>query len=288
MTLGFRHAACPTRAKSRRASLIGVLLAVGLCFGSGSSRAEVLHLAVTTSIEASGLTAHLASSFQTATGIIMRAVVAGTGQALEIGRRGDVDATLTHDTTSEKALVEQGVGLERREIMENDFVLIGPNDDPAAIAGMIDVSAAMAKIADAGEVFLSRADASGTYKAELRLWRDAGIAPASDGDDWYLETGMGQDTNLNMAAARGAYTLTDRATWLASGNRAGLTVLVEGDPRMVNRYGLVLIDPRVHAHVNAADARAFADWLTSPQGRAAISAFQIDNVSLFRPAQKVP
>ncbi len=218
----------------------------------------------------------------------MRAVVAGTGQALEIGRRGDVDATLTHDTASEKALVEQGVGLERRDIMENDFVLIGPDDDPAAIAGMIDVSAAMAKIAAAGEMFLSRADASGTHKAELRLWRDAGIAPASDGDDWYLETGMGQGANLNLAAARGAYTLIDRATWLASGNRAGLAVLVEGDPRLVNRYGLVLIDPRVHAHVNAADARSFADWLTSPQGRAAISAFQIDNVSLFRSVPKIP
>jgi tungstate transport system substrate-binding protein len=271
-----------------RTRLAAALLAIGLCFGAAPVWAGVLQLAVTTSIEASGLTAHLASSFQDATGITLRAVVAGTGQALKLGRRGDVDATLTHDASSEEALVADGIGLERRAVMENDFILVGPDDDPATVAGMTDVSAALATIAAAGEVFLSRADDSGTHKAELRLWRDAGLAPAADGGDWYLETGMGQGTNLNMAAARGAYTLIDRATWLASGNRAGLTILVQGDPKMINRYGLVLIDPRAHAHVNVADARAFADWLTSPDGRAAIAAFRIGGVPLFRPIPGAP
>lgn len=287
MASGFRRAGGPTRTRSRT-RLAAALLAAGLCFGTASAGAGVFHLAVTTSIEASGLTAHLASSFQDATGIILRAVVAGTGQALALGRRGDVDATLTHDAASEAALVAEGIGLERRTVMENDFVLIGPDDDPAAIAGMTDVSAALTRIAAADEVFLSRADDSGTHKAELRFWRDAGLAPAADGDGWYLETGMGQGAILNLAAARGAYTLIDRSTWLASGNRAGLAVLVEGDPRLINRYALVLIDPRAHAHVNASDARAFADWLTSPDGRAAIAAFQIDGAPLFRPVLESP
>ena len=136
--------------------------------------------------------------------------------------------------------------------MENEFILVGPDDDPAAISGLTDVAAAMARIAAAGEVFLSRADDSGTHMAELRLWRDTGFAPVSGADRWYLETGLGQGANLNMAAARGAYTLIDRATWLTSGNRAGLAVLVEGDPRLINPYGLVLINPRAHPHVNVA------------------------------------
>ena len=287
MTSGVHRAGCPTRARSRT-RLAAALLAIGLCLGAAPAWAGVLHLAVTTSIEASGLSAHLAASFQDATNITLRTVVAGTGQALVLGRRGDVDATLTHDAASEEALVAEGIGLERRTVMENEFVLIGPDDDPAAIAGMTDVSAALTRIATAGEVFFSRADDSGTHKAELRFWRDAGLTPAADGGGWYLKTGMGQGANLNMAAARGAYTLIDRATWLASGNRAGLTVLVEGDPRLINRYALVLIDPRAHTHVNVTDARAFADWLTSPDGHAAIAAFQIDSAPLFRPVLEAP
>jgi tungstate transport system substrate-binding protein len=283
MMSGTRWPAWRARARKQALAII-IALATGLTFGSGSARAEVLHLAVTTSIEASGLTAHLASSFEDATGISLRAIVAGTGQALDLARRGDVDATLTHDSTSEQALIEEGIGLERREVMENDFVLIGPDDDPAAVVGMIDIVAAMGRIAASGMMFLSRGDDSGTHKAELRLWRIAGLAPAPDDTSWYLETGLSQGANLNMATARGAYTLIDRATWLASGNRAGLAVMVEGDPRLVNRYGLVLIDPRAHAHVNAAGARTFADWLASPSGRAAIAALRVDGISLFRPA----
>lgn len=259
------------------------LLAGSLTLGATPAFAGGLTLAVTTSIEASGLLDHLLPAFEKATGTTVRAVVAGSGQALEMGRRGDVDATFTHDSASEMALVAGGVGLERRNVMANDFVLVGLNDDRAQIAGLSNAADALRKIADSDALFLSRGDESGTHKAERRLWAAASIDPSQSSGGWYLETGLGQGANLNMAVARGAYTLTDRGSWIAFGNHADLMVLVEGDPRLYNQYGVVLINPSVHKHINADVARAFADWLTSSEGQARIAAYRIDGAQPFQP-----
>ncbi len=240
-------------------------------------------MASTTSTVNSGLFDHLLPLFTAATGIEVRVVAVGTGAALKLGERGDADVVLVHDRGAEERFVAQGFGVERRDVMYNDFVIVGPARNPAGIEGSCEAPAAFAAIARSRTPFTSRGDDSGTHKAERRLWRAAGVDPAEGSGRWYFETGSGMGATLNMAAAKEAYTLSDRGTWLAFKNRRGLVVLVEGDRRLHNPYGVMLVNPARHAHVKRDDAMAFIRWITSGDGRAAISAFRIDGQALFVP-----
>ena len=237
-------------------------------------------VASTTSTEQSGLFGHILPQFQAATGIEVRVVAQGTGQALETGKRGDADVVFVHARAAEEAFVAEGDGLERHPVMYNDFVIVGPADDPAGIAGLEDVVKAFVRIAATGATFASRGDDSGTNKAELRFWDEAGVEP---GGDWYRELGSGMGPTLNTAAELPAYTLTDRATWLSFSNRGPLEILVEGDPELFNQYGVILVNPARHPHVKAEDGQAFIDWLISNEGQAAIASYKIDGQQLFFP-----
>ena len=253
---------------------------------AGPANARDLVLATTTSVEGSGLLGNLLSRFREFTGITVLAVIAGTGQVLRIGRAGDADVLLTHDPESEARFVTNSWGIDRRPVMANDFLLAGPLSDPAGVADMGDVVQAFAAIARAGAPFLSRGDDSGTHKAERRLWDAAGLTPWSDGEAWYRETGTGQGATLNTAAAMGAYLLVDRGTWLAARNRGELVVLFSGDARLWNLYSVIRVNPARHAHIQAAAARTFADWLTGPAGQATIAGYQIDRAQPFHPAAR--
>lgn len=286
--------------RTARAALAFVLaLALGpvLAFALGAATAasageRFITVASTTSTENSGLFAHILPRFEAATGIAVRVIAVGTGQAIRLARNGDADVLLVHDRPSEERFVAEGFGVERHDVMYNDFVLVGPGDDPANVGGLSDAPAALARIAAANEAggggpaapFVSRGDDSGTHKAELRLWRAAGIDPAGASGGWYLETGSGMGATLNTAAAVGGYALSDRGTWLSFRNRRGLVVLVEGDPRLFNPYGVILVNPERHPHVKAADGRAFIDWLTSPAGQEAIAGFTIAGRQAFFPS----
>jgi tungstate transport system substrate-binding protein len=240
-------------------------------------------VASTTSTEQSGLFKHLLPRFTEATGIEVRVVAVGTGQALRLGENGDADVVFVHDTKSEEKFVANGFGVDRRPVMYNDFVLVGPIADPAGIKGGTDVAAALVSIAKAEAPFASRGDDSGTHKAEKRLWTASGVTPAAP---WYRETGSGMGPTLNMAAGIGGYALTDRGTWLNFKNRQDLAVLVEGDRRLANPYGVMLVNPARHAHVKEADARAFIDWLTGSVGQDAIASYTINGEQLFFPDAK--
>ncbi|MFA7429123.1 MAG: extracellular solute-binding protein [Rhodospirillaceae bacterium] len=237
-------------------------------------------VASTTSTEQSGLFTHLLPKFTEATGIEVRVVAVGTGQALRLGENGDADVVFVHDTASEEKFIAAGFGVDRKPVMYNDFVLVGPANDPAKVKGGQDISKALAVIAKAEAPFASRGDDSGTHKAEQRLWKDAALTPAAP---WYRETGSGMGPTLNTAAAMGAYALTDRGTWLNFKNRQGLEIVVEGDRRLANPYGVILVNPARHAHVKEADARAFMDWLTGPAGQGAITSYTINGEQLFFP-----
>lgn len=237
----------------------------------------------TTSTEASGLFGHLLPQFEEATGIDVRVVAVGTGQALEIARRGDADVLLVHHKPSELELVRNGYGVERHPVMYNDFIIVGPADDPAGIAGMDDAPAALAAIAATEAVFASRGDNSGTNKKELELWEAAGIDPTRGSGDWYRETGSGMGKTLNTAAAMDAYALADRGTWISFNNRRDLELLVAGDERLFNPYGVILVSPEQFPHVNAEDGRRFIDWLTSEPGQQAIAEFRLRGQQLFTP-----
>jgi tungstate transport system substrate-binding protein len=239
-------------------------------------------LASTTSTEQSGLFAHLLPAFQKQTGIAVRVLAVGTGQALDLARRGDADAVLVHDPSAEEKFVAEGFGLARIEIMANDFVLIGPRDDPARAKGR-EVRAALLAIYAAQAPFVSRGDASGTHAAELRAWRSAARNPAQEKARWYREIGQGMGAALNTAAAMNAYVLSDRGTWLAFKNRQQLALLVEGDPALRNPYGAMVVNPARHGHVKHADAQAFVDWLISPVGQHAIATYTINGEALFFP-----
>jgi tungstate transport system substrate-binding protein len=257
--------------------------ALGLGPASPAAAYQPLILASTYSTENSGLLDALVPKFTDATGIAVRAVIAGTGQVLNIGRGGDCDAILSHDAESEIAFVAEGFGAERRAVMYNRFLLVGPADDPAGARGMTDAATAFAAIARVRALFLSRGDDSGTNKAERRLWTAAGIDPGAEGEGWYRETGVSQGANLNIASGLGAYTLTDSSTWLAFGNRGPLEALVTDGPRLFNQYAVTLVSPERHPHVQAAKARAFMDWITAPEGQAAIGAYRIDGRKAFVP-----
>ena len=242
-------------------------------------------LASTTSTEQSGLFAHLLPQFKAASGTDVRVVALGTGQALDLARRGDADIVLAHDQAAEEKFVADGHGIKRLPVMYNDFVLIGPAADPAKARGT-DISAALQKLAAAGSSstgFISRGDKSGTHAAELRYWAAAGIDISAARPAGYQECGCGMGPALNIAASTGAYVLADRGTWLAFKNRAGLALLVQGDRRLFNQYGVMVVNPARHPHVKLALAQGFADWLVSPAGQAVLASHKIGGEQLFFP-----
>lgn len=239
-------------------------------------------MASTTSTEQSGLFAHLLPEFRKATGIDVRVVALGTGQALDMGRRGDADIVFVHDQAAEEKFVAEGFGLARRPVMYNDFVLIGPKADPAGVKGR-DIVAALGQLAASTSGFVSRGDKSGTHAAELRYWKAANVDVAAARPSGYKECGCGMGPALNMAASSNAYVLADRGTWLSFRNRGELAILVEGDRRLFNPYGVIVVNPAKHPHVKRDLAQQFADWVVSPQGQAAIAAYKVGGEPLFFP-----
>lgn len=253
-------------------------------FATASTAADrFVTVASTTSTQNSGLFDHLLPRFTAETGIDVRVVAVGTGQALRIARNGDADVLLVHHRSGEEAFVAEGHGVKRHALMYNDFVLLAPPGDPAGVVGLDDITRALGRIAAAGAKFVSRGDDSGTHRRELALWAQAGIDVAAASGGWYRETGSGMGATLNVAAAMAGYALSDRATWLSHGQRAALAVAVEGDARLANPYGVILVNPSRHPHVKAVDGQALIDWLLSPRGQETLAAFRIDGQQLFFP-----
>src|SRR5246127_1478330 len=240
-------------------------------------------VASTTSTEQSDLFGYLLPRFSEATNIAVKVVAVGTGQALDIGQRGDADVVFVHDRPAEDKFMAEGQGVKRFDVMYNDFVIVGPKVDPAHIAGDNDVVDALRKIAAAKAPFISRGDHSGTHEAELRLWKQAGIDVAAEKEGWYREIGQGMGPALNIASSSNAYLLSDRGTWLSFKNRGDLTILTEGDKRLFNQYGVMLVNPEKHPSVKAKEGQAFIDWLISPKGQKAIADYRIDGQQLFFP-----
>jgi len=271
-----------TLASLLRAGLAALLLTATLA-SPGTAQERSVRMLSTTSTENSGLLAYLLPIFESKTGIRVHVVAVGTGQALRGARNGDADVLMVHDKASELKLIAAGHGVERREVMYNDFVIVGPREDPAKIGGNKDTIRALQMIKKSGAVFVSRGDDSGTHKAERRLWRAAGIEPGGRSDPWYREAGSGMGATLNIAAGMNAYTLTDRGTWLSFRNRRDLEILVEGDPPLFNQYGIMLVNPAKHPHVKAKEGRQLIDWITSPEGQRAIGKFTVEGRVLFIP-----
>ena len=240
-------------------------------------------VASTTSTEQSGLFKYLLPMFEKKTGIQARVVALGTGQALDMGRRGDADVVFVHDPEAEKKFMDEGYGVNYRQVMYNDFVLIGPSSDIARIGGGKDILDAFKKIMAAKAPFVSRGDKSGTHAAELRYWAEAGVDIAKVKGSWYRETGSGMGPALNTASSMNAYVLADRATWLSFKNRGNLKVLIEGDRRLFNQYGIMLVNPAKHPHVKKTPGQTFIEWVTSPEGQRAIAAFRIEGQQAFFP-----
>jgi tungstate transport system substrate-binding protein len=240
-------------------------------------------VASTTSTEQSGLFGYLLPLFTKAEGIEVKVVAVGTGQALDIGRRGDADVVFVHDRPAEDKFMSEGQGVKRFDVMYNDFIIVGPKSDPAKIGGGRDVADALRKIAAAKAPFISRGDKSGTHAAELRLWKEAGVDLGAGKDSWYREIGQGMGPALNMASSSNAYLLSDRGTWLSFKNRGDLTISVEGDKRLFNQYGVIPVNPERHPHVKKEPGQAFIEWLISPEGQKAIADYKIDGEQLFYP-----
>jgi tungstate transport system substrate-binding protein len=265
---------------NRRRWIAAALLAgTALCAGA---QERFIVMASTTSTEQSGLFAHLLPAFKQASGIDVRVVAQGTGQALDMARRGDADIVFVHDQAAEEKFVAEGFGLKRLPVMYNDFVLIGPKADPAATQGS-DILGALGKLAASGAPFVSRGDKSGTHAAELRYWKAANVDMAAAKPAGYKECGCGMGPALNIAASSGAYVLADRGTWLAFKNRADLAVLVQGDKRLFNQYGVMVVNPAKHPHVKQDLAQSLADWVVSPAGQSTIAAYKIGGEQLFFP-----
>ena len=245
-------------------------------------------VASTTSTVDSGLFNHLLPIFKAKTGIDVRVVSQGTGQALDTGRRGDADVVFVHAKSQEEKFVADGFGVKRLAVMYNDFVLIGPKSDPAKIKGSKDITVALVKIKNAGAPFISRGDKSGTHAAELNLWKVAGVDIAKDKGPWYRDIGQGMGAALNTASASNAYVLADRGTWLSFKNRGDLIISVEGDKRLFNQYGVMLVNPAKHAHVKKELGQSFIDWLISPEGQKAIADYKVGGEQLFFPNATVP
>ena len=262
--------------------MLRILVAL-LVSTSVSAQQRYITVASTTSTEQSGLFKHLLPAFEKKAGFQVRVVALGTGQALDMGKRGDADVVFVHAKALEEKFVAEGYGVQRFEVMYNDFVLVGPKSDPAKVGGTKDIVAALAKIKAAQAPFASRGDKSGTHFAELQLWKAAGIDIAKDKGPWYRDTGSGMGPTLNTAAGMNAYALTDRGTWLSFKNRGDLVISVEGDQRLFNQYGVILVNPAKHAHVKKDMGQAFIDWIVSPEGQAAIAAYKIGGEQLFFP-----
>ncbi|UFX47383.1 extracellular solute-binding protein [Bradyrhizobium sp. 41S5] len=260
-----------------------VIAAVLLFAGPALAQTRSIIVASTTSTEQSGLFGYLLPRFSQAAGIDVKVVAVGTGQALDIGRRGDADVVFVHDRVAEDKFLAEGFATRRYDVMYNDFVIVGPKADPARIAGDKDVAEALRKIAATKSAFISRGDHSGTHEAELRLWKEAGIDLGSAKGQWYREIGQGMGPALNMAAASNGYVLSDRGTWLSFKNRGELAVLTEGDKRLFNQYGVMLVNPAKHPTVKAADGQAFIDWLVSQAGQSAIAGYKVGGEQLFFP-----
>jgi len=256
--------------------------------GIPAAQERFITVASTTSTEQSGLFRHILPIFTAETGITVRVVALGTGQALDVGRRGDADVVFVHDRVAEERFVAEGFGGPRRHVMFNDFVVVGPAADPARVNGLRDTNDALRRIAEARAPFVSRGDRSGTHAAELRLWQLAGVDPATGRGQWYREVGQGMGPALNTAAAQNAYILTDRGTWLSFRNRQDLRIVVEGDARLFNQYGVMLVNPQRHPHVKVADGQRFIDWILSPAGQRAVASYQINGEQLFFPNATQP
>ena len=263
--------------------LAALCIGIALAALAVSDEPRPITVASTTSTQNSGLFDYLLPKFTAETGIEVRVVAVGTGQAIRLATNGDADVLLVHHPASERKFVADGLGLTRHPVMHNDFVLVGPAADPAGIRGIADVATALRRIGDGEQIFVSRGDDSGTHKKELELWRAAAFDPRPASGAWYRESGSGMGTTLNTASAMGGYTLTDRASWVSFGNKAGLQLLVEGDTRMHNPYSIIVVNPERHPHVHAVEAQAFADWLISEQGQQAIAAYRVDGQQLFFP-----
>ena len=274
----------PRRRRLLRRGL-AVLAGLGLVAALSTAHAEDRYITVasTTSTQNSGLFDYILPQFTETTGIAVRVVAVGTGQAIRMARNGDADVLFVHHRPSEETFVSEGFGVERHDVMYNDFVIVGPNADPAGIAGTEDAPAALAKIAAANAVFVSRGDDSGTHKKERGLWSAAGVDPTEASGTWYRETGSGMGATLNTAAAMSGYALADRGTWLSFKNRGELTIAVQGDKRLFNPYGVILVSKRKHPHVKAEMGQTFIDWLVSPAGQTAIREFKIGGEPLFTP-----
>ena len=270
----------------RRALLAAVALAAAAAAAPAAAQQKFITVASTTSTEQSGLFKHLLPLFEKQTGISVRVVAVGTGQALDMGRRGDADVVFVHDPAAEKKFVDEGSGVNYKQVMYNDFVLIGPKSDPAKIAGGKDILAALKKVEGAKAPFVSRADKSGTHAAELRYWKSAGIDIATQKGVWYKETGSGMGPALNTASSMGGYILADRGTWLSFKNRGDLAILVEGDQKLFNQYGIMLVNPAKHAHVKQDLGNAFVNWLVSHAGQKAIAEYKVGGEQLFFPNYK--
>ena len=266
--------------------LIAGTLAIGLTVGAGAAALAAdtfIIVQSTTSTQNSGLFDHILPMFKDKSGIEVRVVAVGTGQALKNAANGDGDVLLVHAKPSEEKFVADGFGVKRFDVMYNDFVIVGPKNDPAGIKGMTDATAALQKIAGSEAAFASRGDDSGTHKKERALWKQAGIDPTASSGSWYRETGSGMGATLNAAAGMGAYTMSDRATWLAFKNKDALEILAQGDDRLFNQYGVILVNPEKHPNVKAEPGQEFIDWLVGPEGQKAIASYKVGGEQLFFP-----
>jgi tungstate transport system substrate-binding protein len=266
-----------------------IAVAVILSFAAPAfAQDKSIVVASTTSTQDSGLFGHILPLFKARTGIDVKVVAQGTGQALDTGRRGDADVVFVHAKSAEEKFLTEGFGVKRYPVMYNDFILIGPKGDPAGISGSEDIVAALNTLKDKRIAFISRSDKSGTHQAELNLWKLAGIDIAAEKGPWYKEIGQGMGAALNTASALNAYVLSDRGTWLSFKNRGELVVAVEGDKRLFNQYGVMLVNPQKHPSVKKQLGQQFIDWLVSPEGQKAIADYKIDGQQLFYPNGQDP
>ena len=270
---------------TRLMAIVAALAVLCLALGPQSAGAgdNFIVLQSTTSTKNSGLYDHILPPFTSKTGIEVRVVAVGTGQALKNAKNGDGDVLLVHSKADEEAFVAEGFGVKRFDVMYNDFVIIGPDNDPAEIAGVASAAQALSKIAKNNASFASRGDNSGTHKKELELWSEAGIDPRRHSGKWYREMGSGMGATINAAVEMGAYTLTDRGTWISFKNKGAHKIVLEGDAGLFNQYGVILVNPDKHSHVRKEPAQSFIDWILGAEGQAAIGAYRMDGKQLFFP-----